>query len=147
MGKFEELGHKARELFVQGMSQKDIAKALDVSEATLVEWKKKYEDTEFDWELSRAKALQVKQSTAEWLEDEIVKVRERINIKDGDIAELYGLLDKLLGMRKKFNDSIDTLGETARVMSSFAQFVKENFPDEIEIIKEVTNAFLRHTGR
>ncbi len=134
MGKFEELGHKARELFVQGMSQKDIAKALDVSEATLVEWKKKYEDTSFDWENGKRQAMQKKKTVAAWLDEQIQITMSKVEEdKNHCNDELLNRLAKFISMRKNYDGSIDKLGETKRVMSEFAMFVKREFPDDVEL--------------
>ncbi|MGL4388833.1 MAG: RNA polymerase sigma factor, partial [Brevinema sp.] len=122
MGKFEELSPRARELFEEGYSQKEIAKILNVSETTLVEWKKKYEGSPFDWEERRQKATQNKKNVTTWLEEQI---QETMLDLESDMSNEVGLkrLDTLISMKKKYDGAIDKLGETSRVMSAFAGFV------------------------
>ncbi|MGL4676467.1 MAG: DUF1804 family protein [Brevinema sp.] len=146
MGKFEELSPRARELFERGYTQKDIAKILDVSETTLVEWKKKYEGTSFDWKDRKQKVTQEKKSVKAWLEEQIQQAMLDIE-KDKSNEESLNRLSKFIVMNKNYDGSIDKLGETSRVMGAFASFVRENFPNDVEIIKEITNSFMRYMGR
>lgn len=146
MGKFEELSPRARELFEQGQTQKDIAKMLGVSETTLVEWKKKFEGTAFDWDERKLKTTQYKKTVASWLEEQIQETMLEIE-KDKHCEDLLVRLDKFITMRKKYDGSIDKLGETTRVMGAFAIFVRENFPEDVELVKEITNSFMRYIGK
>lgn len=146
MGKFEELSPRARELFEQGYTQKDISKILGISETTLVEWKKRFEGTPYDWDERRLKATQEKRTVASWLESQIQETMLLIE-EDKDNQESLTRLDKFITMKKKYDGSIDKLGETTRVMGAFASFVRENFPEDVELIKEITNAFMRYMGK
>lgn len=148
MGKFEELNVRARELFESGKTQKEIAQMLDVSEVTIVEWKKKFEGTPYDWDDRRQKAMQQKRSVASWLEDQIHITMEASDKAEGEEkTDLLIRLDRYISMKKKYDGSIDKLGETSRVMGAFASFVRENFPDDVETVKEITNAFMRYMAR
>ncbi|MGL4393607.1 MAG: DUF1804 family protein [Brevinema sp.] len=146
MGKFEELSPRARELFEQGYNQKEIAKILGVSETTLVQWKKRYEKTEFDWELRKQRTLQNKKTVSSWLEDQIQATMQHIE-DDIDNEVALKRLDSFISMKKKYDGAIDKLGETSRVMSAFAGFVRENFPDEVDTVKEITNSFMQYISK
>ena len=143
MGKREESLHKAIALYEQGYTQKDIAKILGVSEQTLSQWKSDCEDTQLDWDEKKRKAEQNKKSVSSWLEDQIQTTMVKIE-NDSDDEDSLSRLDKFISMKKKYDGSIDKLGETMRVMEAFASFVRENFPDEGDVVKEITNSFMRY---
>lgn len=142
----EEMLPRVVELFEQGKTQKEIAQIMEVTEATLVIWKKKCEGTPLDWEQRKWESMQNKKSVASWLEDQIQATMSQI--EDDQYNEVaLKRLDTFISMKKKYDGSIDKLGETARVMEAFASFVRENFPNEVEMIKEITNSFLRYMSK
>ena len=146
MGKMEEMLPKVVELFEAGKTQKEIAQIMGVTEATLVSWKKQCEGSLLDWEERKWKAMQNKKSVASWLEEQIQATMLQIEEDQGNEYALTKL-DKFISMKKKYDGSIDKLGETMRVMEAFASFVRENFPNDMELIKEITNSFMRYMGR
>ncbi len=138
MHKKKLLFPKAVELWEQGTKTTAMVSLLGVSQATLIRWKRIYKYEK--WKNSNIDLN--KKSVVYWLEEQIQDTMIQIGKKDSKV-DLLGRLDKLISMRKKYESSIDKLGETIRVMGDFANFVREFFPHNVGIVKEIANAFLR----
>ena len=138
MHKKKLLFPKAVELWEQGTKTTAMVSLLGVSQATLIRWKRIYKYEK--WKNSNIDLN--KKSVVYWLEEQIQDTMIQIGKKDSKV-DLLGRLDKLISMRKKYESSIDKLGETIRVMGDFANFVREFFPNNVGIVKEIANAFLR----
>jgi len=145
MGKREDNLHKAIGLYEVGKTQKEIAKIIGVSEQTVSTWKIDCEDTPLDWEDKKKKAEENHKSVSSWLEEQIRLSMDEVS-RDSNLEALKRL-DSFISMKKKYDGSIDKLGETIRVMEAFAMFVKESFPDDVETVKEITSSFMRYINR
>jgi len=77
------------------------------------------------------------------------QIQETMKAIEGDDSseDLLIRLDKFISMKKKYDGSIDKLGETTRVMGAFANFVREQFPYDVELVKEITNSFMRYMSK
>lgn len=80
-------------------------------------------------------------NTSIWLEKQILNTISKID-KEPESEELISILDKYISMKKKYNDAIDYLGETIRVMEEFTKFTISNHPQHNNTIKEIIKEFL-----
>ncbi|MGL4367648.1 MAG: hypothetical protein ACRCTQ_05165 [Brevinemataceae bacterium] len=76
-----------------------------------------------------------------WIDRNMNQAMENID-KDIECQKNLKLLDSLISMRKKYDGSIDILGERIRVMEHFIEFAKLHFFDDLETVKKICEAFL-----
>lgn len=76
-----------------------------------------------------------------WLEQQIHLTINHINDSPHD-SDLLTDLDKYITMKKKYEDSIDHLGEACRVMESFVSFVLDNHQQHSTYLQDIIQEFL-----
>ncbi|MGL5955438.1 MAG: hypothetical protein ACRC0X_02350 [Brevinema sp.] len=77
-----------------------------------------------------------------WLENQMSITMQKIENNPED-KDLLSKLDKYISMKKKYDASLDPLGETIRVMEEFAYYTKKNFPQYTSIIREIVHPFMK----
>ncbi|MGL4676052.1 MAG: hypothetical protein ACRCWI_00065 [Brevinema sp.] len=77
-----------------------------------------------------------------WLENQISITMANIETHPEN-KELIPKLDKYISMKKKYDTSLNHLGETLRVMEDFIRYTQKEFPQYTLIIKEIIYPFLK----
>lgn len=76
-----------------------------------------------------------------WLEHQIHLTIKNIN-HSPENEELLTRLDKYISMKKKYEIGIDHLGETIRVMESFASYIISQHPKKSVQLQSIVTEFL-----
>lgn len=79
-----------------------------------------------------------------WLDEKIDNCIAMIDSNNSTSKNLK-MLDELISLRKKYDSSIDHLGERIRVMEKFIFFVTENYKKDITKLKKICSDFLEQS--
>lgn len=136
----------AKDLYGKGYSGKEIAERMGVSEATVSVWRAKSKELGIEWKYEGGAYA----SVTSWIEEKIRAVMRGIDDAGRENApteHLYGELDSLVTIRKKYEDGTDTYGETVRVMEKFGAYVGKHHKDVKDIVKEAVTSFMQSVAR
>jgi transposase len=136
-----EAKETAQILFFQGLTQKAIAKSLNVSENTISRWVK-----EGNWKNKKESLIISKEKRLSELYEELAEINRKIQDKEG-----YKVADtKDANVRRQLIKDIKDLetdynvGEMVTIGRDFTNFVKEVDFDLAMAIIDVYDAFINH---
>lgn len=141
MGKKEQYGDEARELYLQGKTLEEISTIIPVSSQSLTTWKK-----DGEWDKARQELRRNKTSTeerlAEILEKKLTELEDKtaadISSKEIDqISKISASIDRLRTKR-------DPLGATLMVMEEFIPWLQQKDGDVYSAVSAMIPEFFQY---
>lgn len=125
----------AKSLYIGGgISQKEIAERISVTEKTLSKWIKVEK-----WESLKKSLLTTKQTQLSFLYDQLDFLNTDISTRDYKVAEGKEA-DVIIKLTAAINrlETETSIGDTVEVARNFIEFVR---PQNLELAKQITNYF------
>lgn len=125
----------AKSLFLTGgLTQKEIASRISVTEATLVKWIKVGK-----WDSLKKSLLTTKQNQLSFLYDQLDFLNTAISARDSKVA-VGKEADVIIKLTAAINrlETETSIGDTVEVARNFIEFVR---PQNLELAKKITDLF------
>lgn len=134
----------ARDLYLAGWLQNEIAKRLGVSERTITSWKEK-----FSWDTLRKGQSITTAETLPRLEAALASVSAQLEAATANQMPVGALVDQVT----KITNNISKLRQSSRfsdvleVCKGITEFSIREHPDRAELVREVLDAFIHTKAR
>lgn len=125
----------AKSLYITGgITQKEIASRVNVTEKTLASWIKKEK-----WDSLKKSLLTTKQTQLAFLYDQLDFLNTEISERDHAVAQGKEA-DTIIKLTAAINrlETETSIGDTVEVARNFIEFVR---PQDLELAKTITNLF------
>ena len=126
----------AKSLYITGgITQKEIASRVNVTEKTLASWIKKEK-----WDSLKKSLLTTKQTQLAFLYDQLDFLNTEISERDYAVAQGKEA-DTIIKLTAAINrlETETSIGDTVEVARNFIEFVR---PQDLELAKTITNLFM-----
>ncbi|MGL5722503.1 MAG: helix-turn-helix domain-containing protein [Brevinema sp.] len=127
---------KAEQLLKQGLSVQAVAKAVGCDRATVTRWKKN--------------PFTPDENPLIWLDNQIIRSMQNIDRLQGEEKDFKlerDILDDFIGMKKKYDSSLDRYGETKKVFEDFSLFIAREHPESAGAIAQMMAEYAEFLGR